>query len=240
MVCCNKEGASVLRFDILTLFPDIFESYLAQSILNRAIDRQLIEIHCWNIRNWARGKHRVVDDRPFGGGPGMILKPEPVCDAVETVRAKVKEPGKLIMLTPQGRPLDQNLVDGLAQQRRLLLLCGRYEGFDERIRLGLNPIEISIGDYICSGGEVPSMVLIDSVVRLLPGVLGDEQSACTESFQGEQFLEYPQYTRPRDFRSMSVPDVLVSGNHEAVAQWRREQSRIRTRTRRPDLLEENL
>jgi tRNA (guanine37-N1)-methyltransferase len=188
-----------------------------------------VEIHLWNIREWAPGKHKSVDDRPFGGGPGMVLMPEPVFGCVEAVQAKVAEPGAVVMLTPAGRRLDQQLVRELSGYRRLLLLCGRYEGFDERIRLGLKPLEVSIGDFICNGGEVPAMVLIDTVIRFVPGVLGDETSAVEESHSEPGRLEYPQYTRPREFRGMAVPDILLSGNHPEIARWRREQSEIRSR-----------
>lgn len=218
-----------MRFDVLTLFPEIFPGYLTQSILKLAIQKGLVEIHLWNIRDWAADKHKSVDDRPFGGGPGMVLRPEPVFAAVEAVRSQAEEPGLLIMLTPTGERLRQSLVKELSQQRRLLLLCGRYEGFDERIRLGLRPRELSIGDFICNGGEVPAMVLIDTVVRYVPGVLGDPDSLAEESHNDPGRLEYPQYTRPRVFRDMAVPDVLVSGDHGAVARWRQEQSMHRSR-----------
>jgi tRNA (guanine37-N1)-methyltransferase len=213
-----------VRFDVLTLFPEIFSGYLTQSLLKLAIDRGLVQIHLWNIRDWATGKHKSVDDRPFGGGPGMVIMPEPVYAAVEAVQAAAQPPGELIMLTPAGERLTQAVVQDLAKHSRLLLLCGRYEGFDERIRIGLKPREISIGDFVCNGGEVPAMVLIDTVIRLVPGVLGDEQSAVDESHSEAGRLEYPQYTRPREFRGMSVPEVLLSGDHGAIARWRREES----------------
>jgi len=224
-----------MRFDVLTLFPEIFQGYLTQSLLKLALDKGLVEIHLWNIRDWAKGKHKSVDDRPFGGGPGMVIMPEPVFDCVEAVRAKAPEPGQLVLLTPAGRRLDQDLVRELTNYRRLLLLCGRYEGFDERIRLGLKPLEVSIGDFVCNGGEVPAMVVIDTVIRLVPGVLGDETSAVEESHSEPGRLEYPQYTRPRVFRGMEVPEILLSGNHPAIARWRREQSTARSRQgARPD------
>jgi tRNA (guanine37-N1)-methyltransferase len=219
-----------MRFDVLTLFPDIFQGYFTQSILNLAIQRGLVEINLWNIRDWAQGKHKSVDDRPFGGGPGMVLLCEPVFAAVEDVQKKAAEPGLLAMLTPAGDRLTQPVVKELASHKRLLLLCGRYEGFDERIRLGLKPREISIGDFICNGGEVPAMVVIDTVIRHVPGVLGDETSAIEESHSEPGRLEYPQYTRPREFRGMEVPEILLSGNHEAVAAWRKEQSEKRSKT----------
>src|SRR5262245_24640316 len=218
-----------MRFDVLTLFPDIFQGYLTQSILKLALDGGLVEIHLWNIRDWATGKHKSVDDRPFGGGPGMVLMPEPVFAAVEDVQAKAATPGLLVMLTPSGQRLTQEVVKELAGHKRLLLLCGRYEGFDERIRLGLRPREISIGDFICNGGEVPAMVVIDTVVRYVPGVLGEEDSLKEESHAEPGLVEYPQYTRPRDFRGMAVPEILLSGNHPAIAQWRRQQAEIRSK-----------
>jgi tRNA (guanine37-N1)-methyltransferase len=218
-----------VRFDVLTLFPEIFSGYLTQSLLKLAIDCGLVQIHLWNIRDWATGKHKSVDDRPFGGGPGMVIMPEPVYAAVETVQMAAQPAGELIMLTPAGERLTQAVVQDLAKHSRLLLLCGRYEGFDERIRIGLKPREISIGDFVCNGGEVPAMVLIDTVIRLVPGVLGDEQSAVDESHSETGRLEYPQYTRPREFRGMSVPEVLLSGDHGAIARWRREESERRSR-----------
>jgi tRNA (guanine37-N1)-methyltransferase len=217
-----------MRFDVLTLFPEIIQGYLGQSILKLALERGLVEIHLWNIRDWAKGKHKSVDDRPFGGGPGMVIMPGPVFDAVEAVRPMAPEPGMLVLLTPAGERLTQDVVRELAAQHRLLLLCGRYEGFDERIRLGLKPREISVGDFICNGGEVPAMVVIDTVVRYVPGVLGDAASVSEESHSEPGRVEYPQYTRPRVFRGMAVPDILLSGNHQAIARWRRDQSAARS------------
>ena len=221
-----------MRFDLLTLFPDLFESYLTQSLLKKAIDRGLVEVHRWNFRDWAEGKHQSVDDKPYGGGPGMLLCCQPVFDCVEAVQREGTAPGRLVMLSPHGRRLDQELVRELAAAVRLVLLCGRYEGFDERIRLGLAPLEISVGDFITNGGEVPAMLVIDAVIRLVPGVLGDESSSKYESFAESGLLEYPQYTRPREFRGMQVPEVLVEGNHQKIAEWRDEESRARTRERR--------
>jgi tRNA (guanine37-N1)-methyltransferase len=218
-----------MRFDVLTLFPDLFQGYLSQSILKLALDRGLVQINLWNIRDWAKGKHKSVDDRPFGGGPGMVIMPEPVFDAVEALRPHDPDPGLLVLLTPAGERLTQSLVKELAGHKRLILLCGRYEGFDERIRLGLQPREISIGDFVCNGGEVPAMVLIDTVVRYVPGVLGDAESVTEESHSDPGRIEYPQYTRPRVFRGMPVPEVLIGGDHEAVARWRLEQSEARSR-----------
>ena len=220
-----------MRFDVLTLFPEIFSGYVSESLLKLAIDRGLVQVHLWNIRDWATGKHKQVDDRPFGGGPGMVMMPGPVFDCVEAVQA-MAEPGELVMLTPAGERLTQRLVEELATKKRLLLLCGRYEGFDERIRLGLKPREVSAGDFVCNGGEVPAMLVIDTVIRLVPGVLGDEASAADESHSQDGRLEYPQYTRPREFRGVTVPEVLLSGDHGAVAEWRRQQSELRSRDRR--------
>jgi tRNA (guanine37-N1)-methyltransferase len=216
-----------MRFDVLTLFPDIFQGYFTQSILKLALNAGLVEIHLWNIRDWAKGKRKCVDDRPFGGGPGMVIMPGPVFAAVEDVQTQASEPGLLVLLTPGGERLTQTVVQDLASHKRLLLLCGRYEGFDERIRLGLRPREISIGDFICNGGEVPAMVVIDAVIRYVPGVLGDETSVTQESHSVPGQLEYPQYTRPRVFRDMAVPEVLLSGDHQEIARWREEQSAAR-------------
>jgi tRNA (guanine37-N1)-methyltransferase len=218
-----------MRFDVLTLFPEIFSGYLTQSILKLAIERGLVSIHLWDIRDWAEGKHKKVDDRPFGGGPGMVLMCEPVVDCVEAVQAKSSEAGLVVMLTPAGERLTQGVVRELARHPRLVLLCGRYEGFDERIRQLLKPREISIGDFVCNGGEVPAMVLIDTVVRYVPGVLGDAESVAEESHSLPGQVEYPQYTRPRAFRGLTVPEILLSGDHEAVAQWRRQQTEARSR-----------
>ena len=228
-----------MRFDVLTLFPEIFSGYLTQSLLKLAIERGLVDVQLHDIRRWAHDRHHQVDDRPFGGGPGMVLKVDVVVEAVEAVRAAAEPPGRLILLTPQGRRLTQPLVEELAAEPRLLLLCGRYEGFDERVHELLRPDELSIGDYILGGGEVAAMVAIDAVVRLVPGVLGDEESSHDDSFStGNRLLEFPQYTRPREFRGLSVPEVLLSGDHGAVARWRRQQSLERTRVRRADLLEQ--
>lgn len=224
---------AAVRFDILTLFPGMFDSYVRQSLLDDAIAAGLVEVHAWNIRDWTEDKHNRVDDRPFGGGPGMVLMAQPVVDAVEAVRAKAEPPGTVVMLTPAGERLTQRVVEQLATEPRLLLLCGRYEGFDDRIRQVLTPREISVGDFVCNGGEVPAMVVIDSVIRLVPGVLGDAASAADESHSEDGRIEYPQFTRPRVYRGLEVPDVLLGGNHGAVAKWRREQSEQRSRNPRP-------
>lgn len=219
---------AAIRFDVLTLFPDIFQGYFAQSLLKLAIQAGRVQIHLWNVRDWATDKHQKVDDRPFGGGPGMVLMPEPVVGCVEAVQAKAEPPGKVVMLTPAGRRLTQQVVAELAEYPRLLLLCGRYEGFDDRIRQVLDPVEVSVGDFVCNGGEVPAMVVIDAVIRLVPGVLGDEQSAADDSHSEPGRIEYPQFTRPRVFRGLEVPEVLLGGNHQAIAKWRAEQSKLRS------------
>ncbi|TWT73509.1 tRNA (guanine-N(1)-)-methyltransferase [Posidoniimonas polymericola] len=230
-----------MRFDVLTLFPEIFSGYLSQSLLKLAIDRGLVRVDLHNIRDWARSKHRNVDDRPFGGGPGMVLKPEPVVECVEAVQSQrdaEQPPGRLILLTPQGRRFDQRVAEELAQSDRLLLLCGRYEGFDQRVMDLLSPEEVSVGDFVLNGGEVAAMTIVDAVVRLLPGVLGDENSSIEDSFsRGNRLLEHAQYTRPREYRGLAVPDVLLNGNHPDIAEWRRQDSLRRTRDRRQDLLD---
>lgn len=225
-----------MRFDVLTLFPEIFEGYLGQSILKLAIQRGLVDVRLHNFRDFAPGKHHKVDDKPFGGGPGMLIMCPPVFDCVEAVQSQCETPGRLIMMTPQGRTLDQSLVEELAQIPRLMLLRGRYEGFDDRIRQGLEPLEVSVGDFICNGGEVPAMLIIDTVIRLIPGVLGDETSSRYDSFSSSGLLEHPQYTRPREYRGMTVPDVLLNGDHKAIEKWQQEQSLARTAERRQDLL----
>lgn len=227
-----------MRFDVLTLFPEMFSGYVGQSLLKLAIQNGLVDVKTWNYRDWAQGKRKSVDDKPFGGGPGMLLSCEPVYDCVEAVQADTEDPGQLIMMTPQGRKLDHKLVTELAtDHKRLILLCGRYEGFDERIRQGLQPMEISVGDFICNGGEVPAMLIIDTVIRMIPGFLGDETSSRYDSFAEKGLLEHPQYTRPREFRGMSVPDVLLSGNHKEIAHWEEEQSLRMTQERRKDIFD---
>jgi tRNA (guanine37-N1)-methyltransferase len=216
-----------IRFDILTLFPDFFASYTSHSLLKLAIQAELVQVHAWNIRDWTQDKHQRVDDRPYGGGPGMVMMAQPVVDCVEAVQAKT-DPGRLVMLTPTGQRYNQRIVEQLANESRILLLCGRYEGFDDRIRHVLKPLELSVGDFVCNGGEVPAMIVIDSVIRLIPGVLGDEQSAVDDSHNEIGRLEFPQYTRPRNYRGLEVPEVLLSGNHQHVAKWRAEQSRLRS------------
>jgi len=229
-----------MRFDVLTLFPEMFSGYTGQSLLKRAIERRIVDVQLHNFRDWTKDKHHMVDDRPYGGGPGMVLKVEPVVECVEAVQALTESPGHLIMLTPQGRRLDQTIVEELSGHSRLVLMCGRYEGFDERVRQLVRPDEISIGDYVLGGGEVAAMVLIDAVVRLVPGVLGDEESSRQDSFSGEgRLLEGSQYTRPREYRGLEVPEVLLGGNHEEIAAWRAQESLKRTQEKRADLLAPN-
>jgi len=224
-----------MRIDVLTLFPEMFDGPLQASILGRAAGSGAVKIVLHNIRDYAEDKHHIVDDYPFGGGPGMVMKPEPLFAAVEAVAALDRQPGRVVLLTPQGRLLTQSIGEELSRQERLILVCGHYEGVDERVREHLVDDEISIGDYVLSGGELPAMVLIDVVVRRLPGVLGSEESL-TEESHAEGLLEYPQYTRPPEFRGWKVPEVLLSGHHAQIAAWRRRQSLLRTARRRPELL----
>ncbi len=228
-----------MRFDIVTLFPAIFDGYLTQSLLNKAIERGLVEIHRHDLRNWSTdAKHHKVDDRPYGGGPGMLIQVEPTVQCVEEVQRQVDLPTRKLLLTPQGKRLDQRLAEDLALSPRLMLLCGRYEGFDQRVADILQPEEVSIGDFVLNGGEVAAMIIIDAVVRLLPGVLGEELSHFDDSFsRGNRILEFPQYTRPRQYRGHVVPQVLLNGDHQKIAAWRAEASRLRTAERRNDLLD---
>jgi len=224
-----------MRIDVLTLFPEMFESPLSYSILKRAQESKIVEIVLTNIRDFARDKYRKVDDKPYGGGPGMVVMPGPVFDCFEYVEKLSPEKGRIILLTPQGQKFDQKKAVELSKEKRLILIAGRYEGFDERIRTGLDAEQISIGDFVLSGGELAAMVVIDAVVRLLTGALGDEASASDESFS-EGLLEYPQYTRPEVFRGMKVPEVLLSGDHKKISEWRRQTALERTKKYRPDLL----
>jgi tRNA (guanine37-N1)-methyltransferase len=228
-----------MRIDILTLFPEMFDSPLSYSIIRRAREQELVKIVLSNIRDFAAVSYRKVDDKPYGGGPGMVMQCKPMFDCFEHVRSQDAEPGHVILLTPQGKPLTQERAVELSTLPRLILIAGRYEGFDERIRTGLNAEQISIGDYVLSGGELAAMVLMDAVIRLLPGALGDEDSAADDSFSNG-LLEYPQYTRPEEFRGMKVPDILLSGDHGKIEKWRNEQRRERTRNWRPDLYEQYL
>jgi len=223
-----------LRIDILTLFPEMFEPVLGTSIPKRAAEKGLVSYHLTQVRDFATDAHKSVDDKPFGGGPGMVMMCPTLFDAVEHAERQDPRPATRILLTPQGRVLTQALAEELSRKERLLLIAGHYEGFDERIIEGLSPMELSIGDYVLSGGELAAMVVIDAVVRLLPGVLGAATGAADESF-ADGLLEYPQYTRPREFRGMAVPDVLLGGNHKAIAEWRLGQRKTRTEHRRPDL-----
>jgi len=229
-----------LHFDILTLFPGIFEGFLSESVLKNALDAEKIRIRIHNMRDWADDKHSTMDDRPFGGGPGMILKVDRVVPCVEDVQRQQSEPGRLLMLTPQGRPFHQRWAESLAEEKRILLLCGRYEGFDERIMDLLKPEEVSIGDYILNGGEVAAMVVIETVMRLLPGVLGDADSNRYDSFSsGNRLLDCAQYTRPREYRGLAVPEVLLNGHHGEITRWREESSQQHTTEKRPDLLDKD-
>jgi tRNA (guanine37-N1)-methyltransferase len=224
---------TVMEIDVLTLFPGMFEGVLGASILKIAQEKGLASFRLVNIRDFATDRHRTVDDRPFGGGPGMVLRCEPVFAAVEHVEALSTTPATRVLLTPRGERLTAELAREFAALRRLLLICARYEGYDERIREGLRPREVSIGDYVLTGGELAAMVLIDTVVRLVPGVLGKESSLEEESFT-QGLLEYPHYTRPREFRGMKAPEVLLSGDHDQIRRWRLEQSQQHTELRRKD------
>lgn len=227
---------SPLRFDIITLFPQIFPGYLGESLLAKAIEKGLVEVVVHNLRDWSNDKHHKVDAPPYGGGPGMLIQVEPVVACVEAVRAMHDDPGELLLMSPQGETLKQSLIPEFATSKRLVLLCGRYEGFDQRAIDILKPREISLGDFILNGGEVAAMAIVDAAIRLVPGVLGDERSSEEDSFSDEDLLEFPQYTRPREFRGHKVPDVLLSGNHQEIAKWRAEQRLKRTQERRSDLL----
>lgn len=228
----------MIRFDILTLFPQIFSSFVSESLLSKAIEAGLVQVFTHDIRQWTQDKHSKVDDRPYGGGPGMLIQVQPVVDCVEAVQAMAEQPGELILLSPQGETLRQSTAMALSQSGRLLLLCGRYEGFDQRVIDILRPREVSLGDFILNGGEVAAMAIIESTIRLIPGVLGDEASFQQDSFSDQPLLEFPQYTRPREFRGHEVPEVLLSGNHAQIAAWREQQRRQRTFERREDLLKD--
>src|SRR5512133_532388 len=221
-----------MKIDVLTLFPGMFAGPLDESIVKRARAAGLLDLRIHNLRDYAHDRHKTVDDRPFGGGPGMLLKPEPMFEAVEAVAS---ETTRVILLSPSGRPFSQTVARQLVEFQDLLLISGHYEGFDERIREQLADDELSIGDYVLTNGALPAMVIVDAVTRLLPGALGDTESAREESFRNG-WIEYPQYTRPAEFRGWKVPDVLLSGHHAEIAKWRLEQARVRTEQRRPDLL----
>jgi tRNA (guanine37-N1)-methyltransferase len=224
-----------MRIDILTIFPAMFRGPFEESIVKRAVEKGLVQIFLHDIRDYASDKHRTVDDYPFGGGQGMLMKPEPLFAAVEDVQGQAAERGPIVLLTPQGRLFDQEVAVELARQDRLIIICGHYEGVDARVHEHLATDEISIGDYVLSGGELAAMVVVDAVVRQIPGALGSPLSTADDSF-AQDLLEHPQYTRPAEFRGMSVPEVLLSGNHGEIARWRRQQSLLRTARRRPDLL----
>jgi tRNA (guanine37-N1)-methyltransferase len=221
-----------MKIDVLTLFPAMFAGPLDESIIARARKKGLLDLQIHDLRNWTHDRHRTVDDKPFGGGPGMLMKSEPLFEAVESLK---REGTKVILLSPGGRKFSQEIARELSQEKDLLLVTGHYEGFDERVRETLADDELSIGDYVLTNGALPAMVVIDAVARLLPGVLGDDESSRDESFS-HGLLEYPQYTRPAEFRGMKVPDILVSGNHAEIEKWRREQAKARTKKNRPDLL----
>ncbi len=231
----------MLRFDIITIFPDFFRGVFDFGIVRRARAGGLVEVAAHDLRTWTHDRHKVVDDRPFGGGDGMVLKPEPIFDAVESLtgasgRESYKQGTRVVLLSPQGRAFTQELAEELAQSERLILICGRYEGVDERVADALVTDEISIGDYVLSGGEPAAVVLVDAIVRLVPGALGSETSAANESFTGG-LLDFPHYTRPPEFRGMQAPEVLLSGHHAEIERWRREQALKKTKRNRPDLLE---
>jgi tRNA (guanine37-N1)-methyltransferase len=225
-----------MKYGVITIFPEIFHAYLNEGILKKALQKELIEVHIHNLRDFARDKHRTVDDYPYGGGSGMVMKPEPFFDAVETLYPEASQ-RRVIMLNPAGKRFNHAMAVELSQEtKQLLFLCGRYEAIDERVKTGLIDDEISIGDYILTGGELPALVIIDAVTRLIPGVLGNNQSTEAESFSWG-ILDYPHYTRPPLFRDMTVPEILLSGNHKDIIQWRRKEALRRTLERRPDLIE---
>jgi tRNA (guanine37-N1)-methyltransferase len=233
----------MVRFDVLTLFPGMFAPVLAQSMLKRGQEKGLLSVQVHNLRDFTADRHKIVDDTPYGGGAGMVMKAEPILQAVAAVRRDAQSQGeevRLLFPTPHGRPLTQSYVQELAtESRRIVILCGHYEGVDERVRLALEPEEISLGDYVLTGGELPALVLIDATTRLVPGVLGDPHSAVDESF-ADSLLEYPQYTRPAEIDGIAVPEVLLSGHHEAIRVWRRKQALRSTYLRRPDLLRDRM
>ncbi len=227
-----------MRIDVVTLFPEMFESPLSHSILKRAQDGGLVEIALTNIRDFAENTYKKVDDKPYGGGPGMVMMPGPVFKCLEDVEQMSPEKGRIILLSPQGQKFNQAKAEELSNEKRLILISGRYEGFDERIRIGLGAEQISVGDFVLTGGELAAMIIIDAVARLIAGVLGDQTSAGNDSFSNG-LLEYPQYTRPEVFRDMKVPEILLSGDHGKIAEWRRQQSIERTKQWRPDLLSDD-
>ncbi|MFH0839307.1 MAG: tRNA (guanosine(37)-N1)-methyltransferase TrmD [Candidatus Omnitrophota bacterium] len=229
----------MLLVDILTIFPNMFTGVLSESILKRAIQAGILKVRVHNIRDYSKDKHHKVDDKPFGGGPGMVMQIQPICDALEGIAKgasrRTRIQSRIVLLSPQGRVLTHKLVKRFAKEKHLVLLCGHYEGIDERVRKYLVTDEISIGDYVLTGGELPAMVFIDAITRFLPGALGDKDSVKVESFS-QNLLEYPHYTRPADFRGMKVPQVLTSGDHKAIEAWREKEAKKRTLLKRPDLI----
>jgi tRNA (guanine37-N1)-methyltransferase len=228
----------MLRIDVVTIFPKIFQAVIGESIIKRAQSKKKVLIKIHDLRDYADNRHRKIDDRPFGGGPGMVMSPTPVFNAIKKIKAASKV-AKVVLLTPQGTKLDQNKTASLSKEKRLILLCPHYEGIDERVRQDLVDEEISIGDYILTGGELPALVVIDALVRLIPGVLGDQDSIKSESFV-DHLLEYPHYTRPANLKGKKVPKILLSGNHKEIESWRQEQSILKTKKKRPDLYEKYL
>ena len=224
-----------MKIDILTLFPEICRAPLSESIMKRAQENKIVDLRIHNLRDWTKDKHRIVDDAPFGGGQGMVMKPEPIFAAVEELKAQVDEKSKIILMSPAGRRFDHPMAERFSREPHLIVICGHYEGVDHRVIEHLVDLEISIGDYVLTNGAIAAVVLVDAIVRLLPGALGHEQSAADDSFSGG-LLEAPQYTRPAEFRDWKVPDVLVSGNHAEIAAWRKKEALRRTRENRPDLL----
>lgn len=229
----------MIRFDIITLFPNLFEGFLSESLLKMALAKELVNVELHDLRCWANDRHQKVDDRPFGGGPGMVLKVDRVVPCVEDVQQMSPLWGHVVMLTPQGRRFTQRVAEEFANKERLVLLCGRYEGFDQRVCELLQPDEISIGDFVLNGGEVAAMIVVETVMRLIPGVLGDEDSAILDSFSsGNRLLKEVQFTRPREYRGLTVPEILLNGDHQAIDRWRGENRLERTRERRPDIIAE--
>ncbi|RKY83112.1 tRNA (guanosine(37)-N1)-methyltransferase TrmD [candidate division KSB1 bacterium] len=227
-----------MRIDIISSIPEIFDSFLLKGIVGRAVSNGIVEVVIHNLRDYTDDPHLSIDDYPFGGGPGMVLKPEPIFKAVESIKNDIGSPDvKVIFLTPQGEVFNQQKANELSKMENIILLCGRYKGVDERVREALVDEEISIGDYVLSGGEIPALVLIDSIIRLIPGVMGNYDSAKSDSFQND-YLDYPHYTRPENFRGMTVPDILLSGNHAKIDEWRKKKSLERTLRRRKDLISE--
>jgi tRNA (guanine37-N1)-methyltransferase len=236
---CISRVKTAMKCEILTIFPDIFHDYLSEGILRKAIQREFVQITVHHLRNYTTDKHRTVDDYPYGGGAGMVMKPEPFFTALETI-CPDRSQRRVLMLSPAGRKFDQSFAEELSQEtRRLVFLCGRYEAIDERVRIALADDEISIGDYVLTGGELPALVIIDAVARLVPGVLGDEHSAEIESFSWG-ILDYPHYTRPPEYRGLAVPEILLSGNHKDIVRWRRKQALRRTLKQRPELFEKTV